>query len=204
MLTVDETRRQRLEMLIAQHGGKIANLNEALGYARNETKLARLRNANERTDRPGKIYLMGDALAREIEQKLALDRGWMDTPPGAELFSADTRMQQLYRVAEQLEPYQVDAWLSIGQTLARGAQQPDAAELVSETAQSTPAKSNHTVELETQRSGHGPTLASSSEVRGDSLFAPKNKDPVDGAVHEHNEAGRPARRGHGRGRTGNN
>ncbi len=79
--TIDETRRIRLEMLIKQHGGKLANLNEALGYERTHAKLSRIRNMNKRTDRPGKAFAMGDQQAREIEQKLSLDHGWMDTPP---------------------------------------------------------------------------------------------------------------------------
>jgi len=81
MQTVYETRRVRLEMLIKSHGGKLANLNEALGYERNHTQLARIRNNNARTDRPGKTFVMGDPQAREIEQKLGLPLGWMDTPP---------------------------------------------------------------------------------------------------------------------------
>lgn len=81
--TIDETRRLRLEMLISQHGGKLANLNEALGYERNHTQLARIRNKNKRSDRPGQFFVMGDVQAREIEEKLKLAVGWMDTPPSA-------------------------------------------------------------------------------------------------------------------------
>jgi hypothetical protein len=79
--TVYETRRMRLEMLIKKHDGKLANLNEALGLERNHAQLARIRNNNARTDRPGKTFAMGDAQAREIEEKLSLGLGWMDTPP---------------------------------------------------------------------------------------------------------------------------
>lgn len=57
MNTVHETRRARLEMLVQQHGGKLAELNEALGLARNATKLARIRNANARLER-GTVYVM--------------------------------------------------------------------------------------------------------------------------------------------------
>ena len=73
--TIDETRRTRLEMLIKKHDGKLANLNEALGYDRTNAQLARIRNRNKRTDRPGKEFVMGDAQAREIEEKLSLDVG---------------------------------------------------------------------------------------------------------------------------------
>lgn len=79
--TIDEIRRMRLEMLISRYNGKLANLNEALGLERNHSQLARIRNRNARTDRPGKYFDMGDEQAREIEEKLSLDRGWMDTPP---------------------------------------------------------------------------------------------------------------------------
>ena len=79
--TIDETRRARLEMLIKNYGGKLANLNEALGFERTHSQLARIRNKNSRSDRPGKFYVMGDEQAREIEEKLGLETGWMDTPP---------------------------------------------------------------------------------------------------------------------------
>lgn len=80
MQTVYETRRQRLEMLIKKHGS-IAGLNERLGWARTDSRVSRIRNANARSDRDGKVFQMGDAMAREIEETLALAEGWMDTPP---------------------------------------------------------------------------------------------------------------------------
>jgi hypothetical protein len=125
MQTVGETRRARLEELITSHGGLIANLNEALGYERNDTRLARIRNANVRTDRPGKIYQMGDAQAREIEERLGLERGWMDTPPGFEAFTGDA-FRELHRVAQELKPYQVQQLAAIGLTLANAPQLVDA------------------------------------------------------------------------------
>lgn len=79
MYTAAETRRARLEILIAQHGG-IAELNEKLTWSRTDPKLSQIRNANTRPGRD-KPYQMGDAMAREIEEKLKLERGWMDTPP---------------------------------------------------------------------------------------------------------------------------
>ncbi|MGE3346075.1 MAG: hypothetical protein AB7I35_01430 [Ramlibacter sp.] len=79
MQTAAETRRARLEILIARHGG-IAELNEALQWPRTDPKLSQIRNANTRPGR-AKPYQMGDAMAREIEEKLSLERGWMDTPP---------------------------------------------------------------------------------------------------------------------------
>lgn len=117
MFTIAETRRARLEELIG-HFGTIASLNEALGYERNDTRLARIRNANARTDRPGKVFQMGDPQAREIEEKLALERGWMDTPPTAAPELAED-LKELHRVAEALEPYQIKQLIAIGTTLGQ-------------------------------------------------------------------------------------
>jgi hypothetical protein len=80
MQTIYETRRQRLEILIRRHSS-IADLNESLGWARTDPRVSRIRNANSRTDRDGKVYQMGDAMARSIEAALCLEEGWMDTPP---------------------------------------------------------------------------------------------------------------------------
>lgn len=90
MLTSSEIRRQRLLQLIADHADQpsgrngMSNLCEKLGYARTEAaKLSRIANANIRRDRgEDKVYNMGDAQARGIEEKLGLERGWMDTAPG--------------------------------------------------------------------------------------------------------------------------
>ena len=109
--TIDETRRSRLEFLIRKHGGKLANLNEALGYARNATKLARIRNRNARTDRPGKFFEMGDEQAREIEEKLSLGRGWMDTPLSyAELHGDDDPRTKVMQLMEAMPP---DQWATV-------------------------------------------------------------------------------------------
>lgn len=79
MQTVHETRRDRLSQLLKKYS-TYAALNEALGWARTDSKLSRIKNANTRTDRDGKVFQMGDAIAREIEIKLGLEEGWMDTP----------------------------------------------------------------------------------------------------------------------------
>lgn len=106
--TIDETRRVRLEMLIKQYGGKLANLNEALGYERTHSQLARIRNKNARTDRPGKFYAMGDEQAREIEEKLALQNGWMDTAPTyAELHGENDPRTKVMQLMEAMPP---DQW----------------------------------------------------------------------------------------------
>ena len=81
MKTIEETRREKLQMLVKLNGGT-ANLCEKLGYSRAETsKLTRIANGNIRHDRGGKPYELGSATARLIENTLLLERGWMDTPP---------------------------------------------------------------------------------------------------------------------------
>lgn len=81
MKTIEETRREKLQMLVKIHGGT-ANLCERLGYSRAETsKLTRIANGNIRHERGGKPYELGSATARLIEEALELERGWMDTPP---------------------------------------------------------------------------------------------------------------------------
>lgn len=78
MRTVEEIRRANLQVLVDQQSG-MANLCEKLGYARNETAtLTRILNANVRHDRGGKPYNMGSPMAREMEEKLLLEVGWMD------------------------------------------------------------------------------------------------------------------------------
>jgi hypothetical protein len=118
MQTIAETRRARLEQLITRFEGVLANLNEALGYERNDTRLARIRNANARSDRPGKVFQMGDPQAREIEDKLGLERGWMDTPAGYPDLS-DPRIQHVLKVMEAMPEWQRDQAMKIVDTLAQ-------------------------------------------------------------------------------------
>lgn len=120
--TIDETRRNRLEMLIKKYGGKIANLNEALGYERTHSQLARIRNKNQRSDRPGKFYVMGDEQAREIEEKLSLDVGWMDTPPSyAELQGEEDPRTKVMLLMESMPPDQWATALRLLDALAQPA-----------------------------------------------------------------------------------
>jgi len=105
MQTASETRRVRLEMLIKKHGS-IATLNTDLGWTRTDPKLALVRNANKRQDR-AKPHQMGDAMAREIEKKLSLDHGWMDTPPSyAELHDGDDPRTKVMQIMERLPPHE--------------------------------------------------------------------------------------------------
>ena len=104
MQTVYETRRQRLEMLIKKHGS-IADLNEAIGWSRTDPRISRVRNANVRTDRSGKVFQMGDAMARGIEVALKLEEGWMDTPPTySELTGGTDAMSKMQELMASMEP----------------------------------------------------------------------------------------------------
>lgn len=96
-------------MLVDQHGGKkdgMANLCEALGYARNNTAgLTRILNANLRKEREGEPYEMGSKKAREIEGKLGLPTGWMDTPPSlAEQFGHSEPLEKMAELLAAMEP----------------------------------------------------------------------------------------------------
>jgi hypothetical protein len=82
MQTIDETRRQRLQILIDRHG-TLAALNEALGLARTDATLSQIKNKSAHS-KTGTPRCMGDPLARRIEEKLDLPLGWMDTPPKPE------------------------------------------------------------------------------------------------------------------------
>ena len=105
MHTASETRRVRLELLITHHGS-VANLNTALGWARTDPKLAQIRNANARPGRD-KPYQMGDAMAREIETRLGLPLGLMDTyPTRAERLGGTDPMAKAMSVMEKMPEYQ--------------------------------------------------------------------------------------------------
>lgn len=103
METVEETRRSRLRMLVKKFVS-MANLCEKLGYARNETAtLTRILNANIRHDRDGKPYNMGSPMAREIEGKLSLPQGWMDTPLSfAEIHGEDDPRAKVMKLMESM------------------------------------------------------------------------------------------------------
>lgn len=109
MKTVEETRRDRLQMLVNRFGGEkdgMANLCEALGMARNNTAgLTRILNANVRHDRDGDPYEMGSKKAREIEVKLDLPVGWMDTPPTlTEQYGESAPLDKLATLMAAMEP----------------------------------------------------------------------------------------------------
>jgi hypothetical protein len=121
MQIVSETRRNRLEMLIKKHGS-IAELNTALGLSRTDPKLALIRNANKRGDR-AKPHQMGDAMAREIEEKLSLGTGWMDTPPSyAELHGEEDPRTKVMQLMEAMPPDQWQTAVRLLDALAKPTQ----------------------------------------------------------------------------------
>lgn len=115
MNPVEETRRTRLKMLVKKHEG-MANLCQALGYARNETAtLTRIMNANVRHEREGKAYEMGSPMARKIEEKLGFTLGWMDTPPTYAELDGDDRQAQMLQAMENIP---ADLWPTAQRLLA--------------------------------------------------------------------------------------
>lgn len=101
MQTVFETRRARLKMLVEKYGS-IANVNRALEWEETNGRLYQIHNRSIRSDR-GTPYEMGDPTAREIEKKLKLDEGWMDTPPTFEELDPDPRIANLLSIARSLK-----------------------------------------------------------------------------------------------------
>ena len=124
MKTVFETRRIRLGMLVKKHG-TVANLNRAIedfkkagffvlnraiGWEETNARLYQIHNRSIRADR-GTLYEMGDPTAREIEEKLSLGLGWMDTPPAYdELHGEDDPRTKVMLLMEAMPP---DQWATV-------------------------------------------------------------------------------------------
>lgn len=116
MQTIDEIRRDRLELLIQKHGS-IAALNELLGYERTDSRLSQIRTQAKRSS-GGKPRAMGDDTARYIEDKLQLPRGWMDTNAEMERRAADQRTVEILEMLNRLPAWQVDQVASIVRAFA--------------------------------------------------------------------------------------
>ena len=114
--TIDATRRKRLEMLIDRYGF-IAALNLAIGVDRTDATLSQIRTQAPHS-RTGKPRAMGDEKAREIEERLGLERGWMDTPPTHSELNPDDRISRALLVMEKMTPYQLDQAVRVLATLA--------------------------------------------------------------------------------------
>ena len=107
MQTISETRLTRLAMLVKQHGGSLAALNEAIGLDRTDATLSQIRTKAPHS-KTGKPRVMGDDLARKIEEKLSLGLGWMDTPPSyAELHGEEDPRTKVFQLLEAMPP---DQW----------------------------------------------------------------------------------------------
>jgi hypothetical protein len=98
MQTIDVTRRERLAQLATRYP-KLADLNEALGFERTDATLSQIRTQAPHS-KTGKPRTMGDDLARRIEERLGLERGWMDTP--VSIYDRDETATLLHEVMESL------------------------------------------------------------------------------------------------------
>lgn len=130
MKPVEETRRERLRLLVDQEGG-LANLCARLSLSRKETSgLSRILNANIRHERGGVPYVMGSQMARDIEIKLALPVGQMDTPiTYAELHSAEDPRTKVMSLMEAMPRSE---WATVVRLLDALAQpKPDVSQKVS-------------------------------------------------------------------------
>lgn len=114
--TIDSTRRKRLEMLIERYGS-IAALNLALGVDKTDATLSQIRTQAPHS-KTGKPRAMGDEKARDIEDKLGLERGWMDTPPSFADLHPDNRIAHAMKIMEQMSTYQLDQAVRVLDTLA--------------------------------------------------------------------------------------
>lgn len=107
MQPVTETRLIRLQMLVKKHNGSLADLNEAIGLVRTDATLSQIRTKAPHS-KTGKPRVMGDDLARKIEERLSLDEGWMDTPPSfAELHGEEDPRTKVMLLMEAMPP---DQW----------------------------------------------------------------------------------------------
>lgn len=122
MQTISETRLARLAMLVKSHGDSLAQLNEALGLSRTDATLSQIRTQAPHS-KTGKPRVMGDELARKIEEKLALEHGWMDTPPTyAELHGENDPRKKMLELMEALPVDQWDTALRLLDALAKPAE----------------------------------------------------------------------------------
>lgn len=80
-LTNDEVRRRRLKQLVSLTPGGIAVIAEkAKVSAQNLDHILKRRRQKARADGSQPLVMMGDKLARDIEQAFGLSAGWLDWP----------------------------------------------------------------------------------------------------------------------------
>lgn len=90
--------------MLKKQFGTWAALNEKLQWDKTSARLSQIHSGTLRSDR-GTPYTMGDDTAREIEQKLGLEVGWMDTPPTyAELHEEPDPISKAVDLLQAMEP----------------------------------------------------------------------------------------------------
>ena len=123
MQTISETRLARLTILVKRHGDSLAQLNEALGLSRTDATLSQIRTQAPHS-KTGKPRIMGDDLARKIEERLSLEHGWMDTPPTyAELHGENDPRVKAMMLMDALPTDQLDTAVRLLDALAKPAGQ---------------------------------------------------------------------------------
>lgn len=106
MQTISETRLARLGILVKRHNDSLAELNEAIGLDRTDATLSQVRTKAPHS-KTGKPRVMGDDLARKIEDRLGLGLGWMDTPPTwADLHGEDDPRTKAMLLLDAMAPSQ--------------------------------------------------------------------------------------------------
>lgn len=122
MQTISETRLARLAMLVKRHSGSLAKLNDAIGLDRTDATLSQIRTRAPHS-KTGKPRVMGDDLARKIEERLSLDVGWMDTPPSyAELLGEEDPRTKVMLLMEAMPADQWATAVRLLDALAQPAQ----------------------------------------------------------------------------------
>ncbi len=90
--------------MLKEKYGRWVDLNAAIGWESTNARLSQIHSGTLRSDR-GTPYTMGDDTAREIEKKLDLPTGWMDTPPGlSETYGTSAPLERLAELLACMEP----------------------------------------------------------------------------------------------------
>jgi len=113
MRTIEEVRHGWILRLVEKHG-TVADLNAALGRTRTDATLTQIKNKAPNT-RTGKVRSMGSDLAREIEEKLGMERGTLDHEPKEEASAGNApELWTAYERADEVRKELVNAILNVG------------------------------------------------------------------------------------------
>lgn len=120
MKTVEENRRDWLVALIDQYGS-IAALNIKLDRDRTDATLSQIKNQSTH-HKTGKPRTMGSEVARDIEEKLGLERGSLDYPPTShnqnnQLFAAETIAQYKVKTRWPFKTITQDDWFGANESI---------------------------------------------------------------------------------------